>query len=312
MISCTEFIPAYSELFKYIHNNYGFSEVHKFWAYLFKPDGKGIPLINFVKKDGLQGAFDYWSGTLKEEASDVTRWLNLKQGWAKSQMHYCPSKGRLLQLQEELGIEPYAHYCDHCDYYREALKQGGLEWIRDHTNVDKAQCSSIIIDPRIFKGKMDVDEDTVILEYTSGELEYFHPDFHSSMNMGAEYLGITYGETAVKDYLTQYTRAVYRKNIEKAKAEGLPAIRDMILDTYAKEHAPEAVETALEGDTLSVTVRWCPAVRHLKKTGREVSRWYPCTTSVVMETIAAECGFTFTMGAYDAETGAASYTFSCK
>ena len=147
MISCTEFIPSYSELFKFIDNHYGYSDVEKFWEYLFKPDGKGIPLINFVKKDGLKGAFEYWSGTLKEEASDVTRWLNLKQGWAKSAMHYCPSKGRLLQLQDELGIEPYAHYCDHCDYYREALKMGGLEWIRDHTNVDKASCSSIIYDP---------------------------------------------------------------------------------------------------------------------------------------------------------------------
>lgn len=310
MISCTEFIPAYSELFKYIHNNHSFEEVHKFWAYLFKPDGKGIPLINFVKKDGLQGAFDYWSGTLKEEASDVTRWLNLKQGWAKSEMHYCPSKGRLLQLQDELGIEPYEHYCDHCDYYREALKQGGLEWIRDHTKVDKAQCASIIIDPKIFKGKMDVDEDTVILEYTSGNLEYFHPDFHSSMNMGVEYLGITYGEESVKDYLIQYTKAVYRKNINKIKEEGLAALQSMILDTYDKEHAPEAVETKLQDNTLAVTVHWCPAVRHLRKTGREVSQWYPCTTSVVMQTLAQECGFAFEMGAYDTETGKTSYSFS--
>ena len=168
MISCTEFIPAYSELFKYIHNSYGFDAVHTFWAYLFKPDGKGIPLINFVKKDGLKGAFDYWSGTLKEEASDVTRWLNLKQGWAKSEMHYCPSKGRLLQLKEELGIEPYEHYCDHCDYYREALKQGGLEWIRDHTRVDKASCSSMIYDPKVFRGIMCVDEDTVAGIYLRG------------------------------------------------------------------------------------------------------------------------------------------------
>ena len=310
MISCTEFIPAYSELFKYIHNSYGFDAVHTFWAYLFKPDGKGIPLINFVKKDGLKGAFDYWNGTLKEEASDVTRWLNLKQGWAKSEMHYCPSKGRLLQLKEELGIAPYEHYCDHCDYYREALKQGGLEWIRDHTRVDKASCSSIIYDPKVFRGIMCVDEDTVVLEYTSGELEYFHPDFHSSMNMGVEYLGITYGEDAVKDYLTQYTKAVYHKRMEKIKAEGLSAVREMILETYAKEHAPEAVDTEMEGNTLKVTVHWCPAVRHLKKTGREVSVWYPCTTSVVMETLAEECGFRFTMGCYDAETGRTSYTFS--
>ena len=80
MISCTEFIPSYSELFKYIDNHYGYSEVQKFWTYLFKPDGKGIPLINFLKEDGLNGAFAYWSGTLKEEAADITRIMNLKEG----------------------------------------------------------------------------------------------------------------------------------------------------------------------------------------------------------------------------------------
>ena len=312
MISCTEFIPSYSELFKYIDNHYGYDAVREFWAYLFKPDGKGIPLISFVKKDGLKGAFDYWAGTLKEESSDVTQILNLKQGWMKSTMHYCPSKGRLLQLQEELGVEPYAHYCDHCDYYRSALEQCGLRWIVDHTNVDRASCSDIIYDPKVFKGLMQMDEDTVVLEYSSSELEYFHPDFHSSMNMGVDYMAVTYGEDVLDDYLIQYTKAVYRKRIDTIKRDGLPALADMILDTYQKEHAPEAVEVLLKDNTLNVTVKWCPAVRHLRKTGREVSRWYERTTSTVMRTLACECGFAFVMGDYDTETGRTSYTFSLR
>lgn len=312
MISCTEFIPSYSELFKYIDNHYGYSAVQDFWTYLFKPDGKGIPLINFVKKDGLQGAWDYWAGTLKEESADVTRVMNLKQGWIKSTMHYCPSKGRLLQLQEELGIEPYEHYCDHCDYYRAALEQCGLTWINDFTDVDRATCSGIIYDPKVFNGIMTKDADTIVQEYKSGELEYFHPDFHSSMNMGVEYLAITYGEDALKAYLTQYTKAVYRKRIEQIRQKGLAGIQEMIQDTYEKEHAQEAVQMQLHEDTLSVSVLWCPAVKHLRKTGREVSQWYSCTTSVVMGVLAEECGFGFEMGEYDAETGKTSYTFTCK
>ena len=132
MISCTEFIPSYSELFKYLDGHYGYEEVKRFWAYLFKPDGKGIPLVNFVRKDGLKGAVEYWNGTLKEEAADVTRWYNLEDGWIYSEMHYCPSKGRLLKMKEELGVEPYAHYCDHCDYYRASLEMYGLEIGRAH------------------------------------------------------------------------------------------------------------------------------------------------------------------------------------
>ena len=67
MISCTEFIPSYSELFTYLEVEHGRDEVDRFWDYLFKPDGKGIPLINFARKDSLRGCWDYWHGTLTEE-----------------------------------------------------------------------------------------------------------------------------------------------------------------------------------------------------------------------------------------------------
>ena len=53
MISCTEFIPAYSELFSFLEERHGRDEVDRFWTYLFKPDGQGIPLVNFVKKEGI-------------------------------------------------------------------------------------------------------------------------------------------------------------------------------------------------------------------------------------------------------------------
>ena len=76
MISCTEFIPAYSELFSYLDEKYGREEVDRFWKYLFQPDGKGIPLINHVQKEGIRGCFTYWAGSLNEEAADFTMYLN--------------------------------------------------------------------------------------------------------------------------------------------------------------------------------------------------------------------------------------------
>ena len=309
MISCTEFIPSYSELFKFIDARYGYEEVKRFWAYLFKPDGKGIPLVNFVKKDGLRGAVEYWNGTLKEEAADVTRWYNPEAGWAYSEMHYCPSKGRLLKMKEELGVEPYPHYCNHCDYYRPSLEMYGLRYYRNNLRVDEASCSSMIYDPKVFKGTMDIDENTKKVEYRSGNLEYFHRDFHSSMNMGIEYLGANYGEDAVRDYLTQYTEAIYRREIEGIRERGLVAIEAKILDTYEKEHAADAVQTRLSEGRLEVEIAYCPAVKHLTQTGREVSRWYPMTTTVVMEILARACGARFRMDEYDAATGAARYHF---
>ena len=144
MISCTEFIPSYSELFSYLEERYGRAEVDAFWKYLFVPDGKGIPLISFVEKEGIRGCWSYWAGTLNEEAADFTMWLNEKRGFYYSVMRKCPSKGRLLQLKDEIGITPYHDYCLHCDLYRLAVEKCGLKYIYNFAGTDKASCSMLI------------------------------------------------------------------------------------------------------------------------------------------------------------------------
>lgn len=55
MISCTEFIPAYSELFTYLELKHGKEEIDRFWKFLFEPTGDKIPLINFLRKEGIRG-----------------------------------------------------------------------------------------------------------------------------------------------------------------------------------------------------------------------------------------------------------------
>ena len=309
MISCTEFIPSYSELFSYLEDNYGRAEVDAFWKYLFVPDGKGIPLISFVEKEGIRGCWSYWAGTLNEEAADFTMWLNEKRGFYYSVMRKCPSKGRLLQLKDEIGITPYHDYCLHCDSYRSAVEKVGLKYIYNFDGIDEAACSMLIYDPEIFDGRVIIDEDTLVMDRKASDNEYFHPDFHSSLNMGIDYVAKEHGETALRAFLTRYTENVYGKTIAAVKERGLPALEAKIRDTYEKEKALDLMTTALTGDTLTVTVAECPGVKHLRKTGREVSAWYGCTTEMVMQTIADRCGLNFVMIRYDEETGAAQYRF---
>ena len=309
MISCVEFIPCYSELFSFLDENYTHKEVENFWKYLFEPDGKGIPLINYAKKDGLRGCFNYWKGTLTEEASNVTMRINEKNGWSSSHMYYCPSKGRLLELQKEIGLVPYYDYCGHCDYYRAALEKVGLTWIRNHLYVDKAECSRVIYDPKVFNGIMTMDENTETFEMRADQVEYFHPDFHSSMNMGIHYLGETHGEEKLKEFLTRYTKNVYVKTIEKMKDNPLGAIEEKIRETYSLEKADDILEIVNDGKSLRVKVEYCPAVKHLKKTGREVSKWFSYTTKGVMQTLADIANLKFDFISYDEQTGKAEYLF---
>lgn len=309
MISCTEFILSYSELFTYLEKHYGRGEVDNFWEYLFEPTGDGIPLINFVKKEGIRGCFSYWKGTLSEEASDVTMYLNEKAGWCMIRMHHCPSKGRLLKMKEEIGIEPYHDYCFHCDHYRAAIEEVGLNYTFNFMGIENASCSELITDPKVFDGRIIIDENTEILEIRAAENEYFHPDFHSSLNMGVDYVGEKYGRDVLIDYLTDYTKNAYKPVFDAIKKDGLAAIEAKILDTYEKEKAPDAVKTELVNNTLTVTVTYCPAVKHLLSTGRKVSRWYRYTTETVMGVLAEAAGYKFEMLSYDEATGAANYKF---
>ena len=309
MISCTDFIAAYSELFTYLDDHYGKEEVERFWTYLFEPTGKGIPLINFVKKDGLRGAWNYWTGTLTEEAADTLRYFNEEYGWMSSEMRYCPSKGRLLQLEKEIGLKPYYNYCGHCDYYRASLEAVGLRSIRIHTHVDEAQCAGVIYDPKKFKGICVIDENTEVLDIKPSEHTYFHRDFHSSLNMGVEYLGSQHGEQALTEYLQMYTRHVYVREIAAVSEDPFGVISGMIRGTYEKEQASDVLQIEQNEDSMTVRIEYCPAVKHLHETGRVVSDWFPFTTSVVMQTMAEAAGLSFCMERYEEQTGAAVYSF---
>ncbi|MCC6695216.1 MAG: hypothetical protein IT365_06265, partial [Candidatus Hydrogenedentes bacterium] len=65
MISCTEFIWVYSELFRYLDERGGKDEVFAFW--------KGISdnflgnLREYIRTEGLKGMHKYWTHTLGEE-----------------------------------------------------------------------------------------------------------------------------------------------------------------------------------------------------------------------------------------------------
>ena len=140
MISCTEFIASYSELFKYLEKRGGPEAVSDFWIYL--SDNFLGNLHDLVVANGIRGCWLYWSHTLNEEAADFTMELDENAGEFSITMHHCPSKGRLLEWKY---MQPYANYCKHCDVlYRRVLEPLGYEYSYDQSHVDEARCSLLI------------------------------------------------------------------------------------------------------------------------------------------------------------------------
>ncbi len=140
MISCTEFIGSYSELFKYLDQRGGSAAVLEFWNYL--SDNFLGNLRDLVAENGIRGCWLYWSHTLNEEAADVTMDLDEDAGEFSITMHHCPSKGRLM---EWTYMAPYNKYCDHCTVlYRRVLEPLGYEYIYDLSHCDDARCKLLV------------------------------------------------------------------------------------------------------------------------------------------------------------------------
>ena len=331
MISCTEFIPAYSEFFKYIDCHSGRQAVYDFWEVLFQPGNS--PLDGLISKHGrLEGCWKNWYVVYTEEACDNTMLCNEDEGWMVGCMHHCPSKGRF----QKLGyMEPFDEYCKHCDSYDIVFKKHGVGHVMDYRGNECAKCREVMFDPDKFKGdpqeildtmykcemegcKYDKDPSkcpmnkpgTKVLHTTSEGYKYLHPDFHVSMALCLQYGYEKYGEAGLRDYLTQFTLAFHKPLMKNIQERGLDAIAEYLLWLYTTEETPSALEMEKTGNTLDVTIRYCPAVSHFKKRNFVPHACFEMSTSVVYEVIARECDLFFEMISYNHDTGAARFTFS--
>jgi len=140
MISCTEFIPAYSILFEYLEQKGGHKAVESYWNYI--SDEFVRPQLGaLVAEKGIWGCWKYWGDAHTSEAADVTLSLNEEKGEMVIDMHFCPSKGRLINLKH---MKPYYDYCGHCMViYKRVLDEYGIIETRDHSKIDEAKCYRI-------------------------------------------------------------------------------------------------------------------------------------------------------------------------
>lgn len=330
MISCTEFIPAYSELFKYIDEVSGRQAVYDFWKDLFKPENH--PLNHLIPKFGkLRACWENWYVVFTEEACDNTMLYNEDEGWWLGCMHHCPSKGRFEQVDY---MEPFDEYCKHCDSYEIVLGKYGMKHCMDYRANEQAKCRCIIYDPEKFQGDPQAILDTMYqcdqegckfqedpskcpmnhpgtktLHTTSEAYTYLHPDFHNSLVRGVQFIAEHYGEQGLREYLTKFTLAFHKPLLTKIKESGLTAIADYLRWLYETEQAPDALKLTESENALNVEITYCPAVKHLLSRDIIPHESFERTTSVVYDVIAKESGFGFEMRAYDHATGAASFRF---
>lgn len=149
----------------------------------------------------------------------------------------------------------------------------------------------------------------LVMDRQAADNKYLHRDFHISTDTGLRYLGTRYGDTAVQEFLKQFTRAWYAPLASAIRREGLDALRKHITKIYEIEEAADSVHTVLEEGELRILEDRNPALSYMRSLGYEPSPWYGELIAGVNRYIAEMAGIGFELQSYDRETGRAAYRF---
>ena len=324
MISCTEFIPLYSEFFKFLEKQGGHDAVVEYWVHIsdMSIGDKTNPnslAYKCEKYGGFDGAIAYWGHTLTEEACDLFDMVDKKARVRYMHMRHCPSRGMLNELKH---VEPYYDYCSHCDLiYSRVLEKYGVVYERDKSGIDHAECRDVVYEkgnPPSFDFRTVTDEelkarageeDVKIIDMKSEDNKYLHRDFHLSGDLALKYCGDKFGSDAVTAFITDYAKYYYAPVIEKIKSGGLSIIEEWIKGVYEVEEASELLHTELSENSLTVTVDKSPVIEYMRSLNQAPSEYYIEETRTLYRVIAEECGYKFELEYYN-EDGGARFIFS--
>lgn len=307
MISCTEFIPLYSEFFKFMEARGGHEAVVRYWEHISDSSmgDKTNPnsLISFVEKYGFEGTWRYWSHTLTEEACDVLRMYDPKRQTGYSVMRRCPSKGMLLDMKH---LEPYHDYCSHCGVlYPRVLEKYGIvcEW--DYSGIDHASCAWKLYreGTQFLPEDMEPGDGKEVMDITAEDNKYLHRDFHLSGDFALEYCGRMYGDNGVREFLTNFAKLNYASVIEDCKERGMVAIQEKLEKVYEIEEASEVLHTELSDNELVVTVDKSPVIVYMESLNQKPSKYYIEQTRTLYAAIADACDLGFELLYYNADGG---------
>ena len=314
MISCTEFIPMYSEFFKYLEKRGGADAVMKYWYYISDNSigDKTNPhsLASFAERlGGFEGAVEYWTHALNEEACDMLRIIDPKNKTYCEIMRECPSRGMLNRLEH---IEPYHNYCEHCNViYSRVLEKYGMVYEMDFTDIQNAKCKGLLYEKGNppAEGYDEITADKIVFDMKSEDNKYLHRDFHLLGDLALKYCAETYGDDAVTEFLSEYARSYYSPQIEDFTKDGLSAVKSWFESVYETEEASDLITMQMDDNELSVTITKCPVIEYMHSLNQEPSKYYIQETTTLYYSIAKAAGLEFSLNYYN-EDGAANFIFS--
>jgi hypothetical protein len=99
------------------------------------------------------------------------------------------------------------------------------------------------------------------------------PDFYFAVNAIFRHLHDQYGMEALVDYWRGLGREYYAKRCEKWRQGGPKTIADDWTEYFAREPQAEVAVT-VQGDSVVLDVKVCPAIKHLRDHSRDIVPYY--------------------------------------
>ena len=140
-----------------------------------------------------------------------------------------------------------------------------------------------------------------VMHRKSSDNVYLHKDFHGALSCGIDYLDAQFGEEAVVQYLARFTRSFYAPLIEETRERGVLALKEHFERIYALEGGE--IDTEMTDERLTLRVKACPAVTHMRQKGYKVTRLFKETTRTVNRVLCEGSGLGYELLTYDEETG---------
>jgi hypothetical protein len=127
-----------------------------------------------------------------------------------------------------------------------------------------------------------------------------HKDFHGGLSFGLKFLEEQYGVEGMEEFLSTLGGTVYKDLSDDLGKRGLIALRAHWRRIFDLEEGD--IDMQMDGDTLVLHVKRCPAIHHMKEQKYAIAPHYCEHTRIVNESICRPAGFEATVE-YDQENG---------
>jgi hypothetical protein len=118
------------------------------------------------------------------------------------------------------------------------------------------------------------------------------PDFYFAVNATARHIHDEYGMDVLIDYWRALGREYYDQRTAEWREGGLPAIAEDWQQYFLQEPGA-VVEVSVRDDAVQLDVCVCPAIKHLRESGREIVPYFCEHCDHTCGSMAEKAGYDF-------------------